>query len=547
MENRIRNERSASQPKPLPAEQEESATTKPETAGVQSEDEEYIGGFKLFVILAAITVSCFLMMLDTSVIVTAIPRITSHFHSLDDVGWYGSAYLLASCSFQPLTGKIYSIYGSKRTFISFLTVFELGSFICGIAKSSHSLILGRAIAGLGGSGLINGALIIIASCVPLEARAVKFGMVVGIAQFGIVFGPLLGGALTDYVSWRWCFYINLPIGGVMALVLLFVKIPDRTTTTRKTTLSTAGSLDLYGFVIFAPTVTMFLLALEWGGIKYAWNSGIVIGLFCASGVTFIIFLAWEYRMGDDAMIPLSMIRQRVIWSSCAVMFFLFSSLLMLSYYLPIYFQTIRDVSPTLSGVYILPGILSQMIFAVVSGILVGRLGYYLPWIVIAGILPPIGQGLISTFNATTPARTWIGYQIIGGIGRGFGLQMPLLAIQAALRDDQIPVGTSLAVFAQTFGGALLLSLAQTVFASTLKDALPRLAPGVNPQTVIKAGASAVRTVIPADHIEGVLLAYNEGITNVFYLAAGTAGAVFVVCWGMGWKSVKKAKKISPEA
>ena len=186
--------------------------------------------------------------------------------------------------------------------------------------------------------------------------------------------------------------------------------------------------------------------------------------------------------------------------------------------------------------------------------------------VIGGILPPIGQGLISTFTAHTLTGTWIGYQIIGGVGRGCGLQMviyphsvlriysrtnilpqPLLAIQAALPHNKIPVGTSLAVFSQTFGGALLLSLAQTTFTSTLESSIPRLAPGVDPQTVILAGAAGVRSAVPKEAIEGVLLAYNEGIRNVFYLAAGTAGAVFFVCWGMGWKSVKKAKTVSPEA
>jgi hypothetical protein len=167
------------------------------------------------------------------------------------------------------------------------------------------------------------------------------------------------------------FYINLPVGGLVGLLLLLTKIPDRTATdtSKSAFLSSLGSLDLYGFSIFAPAITMFLLALEWGGTTYAWTSSIVIGLFCGAGVTFILFLVWEYRMGDDAMIPLPMIQKRVIWSSCAVMFTFFSSLLMLSYYLPIYFQTIRDVSPTLSGVYILPGILSQMLFAIISGAL----------------------------------------------------------------------------------------------------------------------------------------------------------------------------------
>ena len=233
------------------------------------------------------------------------------------------------------------------------------------------LIVGRAVAGLGSSGLINGALTIIAACVPLAKRPMYLGIMMAIAQLGLVLGPLIGGALTQYTTWRWCFYINLPIGGATAALLIFITLPDRTIKAPHTWWLgiVREKLDLLGFAIFAPAAIQFFLALEWGGTSYAWDSATVIGLFCGAAGTLCLFLAWEYRKGDAAMIPFSMMRNRVVWSSCFVVCFFYGGMLAMSYYLPIYFQAVKGVSPTLSGVYLLPSILSQMALAPLSGYL----------------------------------------------------------------------------------------------------------------------------------------------------------------------------------
>lgn len=168
------------------------------------------------------------------------------------------------------------------------------------------------------------------------------------------------------------FYINLPIGGLSALFLLLIRIPDRLDNTKRekaTIRETLWKLDVIGFFWFAPFAILFLMALEWGGVDYAWNSATIIGLFCGSGVMLLIFLAWEFYVGDEAMIPLSMVRKRVVWSSCLVIGFFFGGLLLFTYYLPIYFQAVKGATPSLSGVYLLPGILSQMVMAAVSGVL----------------------------------------------------------------------------------------------------------------------------------------------------------------------------------
>ena len=176
---------------------------------------EYISGAKLLAAVASVTLVVFLMMLDTSIIGTAIPAITNEFHSLPDVGWYGASYLLASSALQPSTGKLYQYTNSKHTFLSFLGIFELGSLLCAVAQSSKMLIVGRAVAGLGSSGLINGALTIIAACLPIDKRPIYIGIMMGFSQIGIVIAPIIGGAFTEYVTWRWCFYINLPAGAVV--------------------------------------------------------------------------------------------------------------------------------------------------------------------------------------------------------------------------------------------------------------------------------------------------------------------------------------------
>ena len=534
----------------------------PADGATSEEDKEWVSGIKLLTIMIAVTIACFLMLLDVSIVSTAIPYITNEFHSLDDVGWYGSAYQLASAALQPLTGRVYTYFNLKWTFISFFTLFEVGSLICGVATSSNMLIVGRAIAGMGSSGLQNGGFTIVAACVPMPKRPALIGILLGIAQLGIVIGPLIGGALTQYTTWRWCFYINLPVGGIVAAGLFFISVPEQTPKPKphEVLRTLPKKLDLIGFAIFAPAAIQLLLALQYGGNQFSWNSATVIGLFCGAGATFILFLIWEYYRGDEAMIPFSMIRQRTVWSSMAVYGFLTNGVFCMAWYLPIYFQGVRGVTPTISGVRLLPNIVAQTLGAIIGGMLgkfalretaiganigtVGKLGYYLPFSLIGAALSAIGYGLISTYTPSTPTGKWIGYQILAGGGNGLSFQMPIIAVQNTLPPALISTAMALVLFSSTLWGAMFLTFASTIFTNSLKTLIPQYAPGVNPHIVIEAGASGFRKVISGKDLANVLVAYAKSVNRVFYLNVGTVCVCFVFAWGMGWKDIRKKKQVS---
>jgi|SRR5690242_7661775 len=232
-------------------------------------------------------------------------------------------------------------------------------------------IAGRVVAGLGAAGITNGAFTIISSSVPLDKSPLYIGILAGFTQLGIVAGPLIGGVLTEHVSWRWCFYINLPIGGAAVVLFVFVSIPE---IVKKETFSVdlvrriLPDLDLVGFVLFAPAAVMFLMALQFGSDDtYSWNSAIVIGLLCGAAATALGFIGWEARMGDRAMIPGSMLRKRIVWTSCVFGSALMCCSIVASNWLPTYFQAVKGEGPTLSGVHILPSILSALLFVVITG------------------------------------------------------------------------------------------------------------------------------------------------------------------------------------
>ncbi|OTB18714.1 hypothetical protein K445DRAFT_8734 [Daldinia sp. EC12] len=513
-----------------------------------AESKEYITGYKLALLLFSVTTFFFLLMLDMSIISTAVPQITSDFHSLQDIGWYSGAYQLAGATLQPLTGKLYTRVRAKWVFLFFFLIFEVGSLICAVSQSSVMFIIGRTVAGVGSSGLQNGALTVISGAVPLDKQPVYVAFIMAFGQVGLIAGPLIGGVFTQYVTWRWCFYINLPLGGLAGLFLALMNVPDRTIKPQvsfKLLRKVIPQLDLIGFAIFAPAAVMFLLALQFGSSEYPWNSSTVIGLFVGAGVTFPIFLWWEHREGDKAMIPYSMVRKRVVWVSAIYSSALMTSIFVGAQFFPIYFQSVKGVGPTMSGVNMLPSILSSVVLILISGVLLSRLGYYIPWGAFAGGATAIAAGMISMWGPDTSTAFWVGTQILYG-ARGCGIQIGLIAIQNNLPPAQSALGIAFLIFCQNFSAAVFSVVANTIFQQTLQRQIVILSPSIDPALALAAGGSAeaVRALAPPDspELRGVLLAFSKAFDTTAYLLVAAASLSFVSSWWMGWVDVRKKKQ-----
>ncbi|KAK0630757.1 major facilitator superfamily domain-containing protein [Bombardia bombarda] len=533
---------------PIPAAAQQQSTLPPPP--LSSEEDLYQPrSFRFWMTLVCNFLALFLVALDRTIIATAVPRISDEFGSLGDIGWYGSAYMLTTSCAQLVYGRIYKFYDMKWTFLVSIVVFEIGSAICGAAPTSTVFILGRAIAGLASAGIFSGSMLIMIPMVPLHRRPAfqgLFGMVFGIAS---VMGPLIGGGFTSGATWRWCFYINLPIGAVsMVFLVLFWNPPKEKRHEPISFMAHVKRLDPIGMVFFLPGTVCLLLALQWGGSTFAWSEWRIILLFVIFGVCLAAFIASQILRPDTAMVPPRVIKQRSVAFGTSFTFFLSGSMLMLVYYVPIWcksrcyglFQTVKQVEPIKSGIYTLPLVLSLVISSIMSGIGTGKIGYYVPSMLLAPSIMSIGEGLMSTFNRDTPTSHWIAFQFLAGFGLGFGMQTSGLAIQTVLPKEDMSAGIAVNFFVQQLGGAVFTSVGQTILSNLLVSRLSGI-PGFHPGAVVNEGATDLEKAVPPEYVDQVIDGYNYACQRIFLTAMGLAFASLICAFGMEWRSVKKGR------
>ncbi|KAK8111962.1 major facilitator superfamily transporter, partial [Apiospora kogelbergensis] len=505
-------------------------------------------GLPFLLLFSSVILAVLQIALNATITSTVIPIITDEFHSADDVGWYASSFFVTTCAVSPLTGKLFRLFDAKATFIAFLAIYFLGSLLAGVARSSAMFIGARAVAGVGGSGILTGGMTLIAMSVPIAKRSLVNAVLMGMFATFQAVGPVIGGALTSSATWRWCFYINLPLGGVvMIFVGLFVKIPSLETPKRPIAGDNAAGaatsepltlyeklvqIDLVGLLTFVLATALFLIGLQWGGTAYPWASGMVIGFMAGGLVCYVLLGFWFWHKGDLALIPTRFFRSRVLnliaFTSIAQAGGTFTAL----YWYPIWFQAVKGADALRSGVMLLPLILAQLVFSIVSGGLVQKTGYYLPEVVAGNILIALGGGLTTTFVPSTGSGEWIGYQILVGAGRGLALQV------ANVPNEDASIASAYAMFAQFFGGALCNCVAKTIMTSSLGPALARYAPDVDPRLFAKLGITEAPKVVSEAQLPGVLLAYNGAI----YLQLAAAGVALVTGFGVGWKNLNRVDK-----
>ncbi|RMZ91346.1 hypothetical protein DV736_g1425, partial [Chaetothyriales sp. CBS 134916] len=487
----------------LPAENEQqtplerSASVATESsAGEPGEDDEskYPGRVALYLLTFGLFLSTFVVALDNTIIATAIPRITTVFNSLDDVGWYGSAYLLTTTSLQPSFGKVYTYFNIKWTYISALIIFEIGSVLCGAAVNSTMLIIGRAVAGAGAAALFSGV------------------------------------------------YINLPIGAIaVTAVFFFFENPERKHS-KLTFLEKIGQIDLLGAFFLITSIVCLLLALQWGGTTYPWSNSKVWGCILGFALLMITFTCIQFWKQDKATLPPRiMLKQRTIFTCAFFSAFLALALYAHIYFLPFYFQAVKGTTAESSGIRTIPYLISITFASIAVGGSITMLGHYVPFTWSGSAIFTVGAGLLYTLKVNSGAGKWIGYQIIAGTGAGMCVQVPFIAVQVVLNKRDMPTGNAVAIFFNTLGGAFSVSIAQNIFSNTLVKQIPLYTHGVNPTTIIAAGATHIRDVTPPSQLPGVLIAYNIAVTGVFILSIACAGIATCLSALFEWKTVKGKK------
>ncbi|MFE4666732.1 MDR family MFS transporter [Streptomyces sp. NPDC056716] len=479
----------------------------------------------VLVSIGALLMGMLLAALDQTIVSTALPTIVSDLGGLDHLSWVVTAYLLASTAATPLWGKLGDQFGRKRLFQIAIVIFLIGSALCGVAQNMPQLIGFRAFQGLGGGGLMVLSMAIVGDLVPPRERGRYQGLFGGVFGAASVLGPLLGGLFTEHLSWRWVFYINLPIGIVALIVIATVlHLPRKTQ---------RHVIDYLGTFLIATVAVCLVLVASLGGTTWAWGSPQIIALAVAGVVLAVVFVGVERRAAEPVLPP-KLFRIRTFTLAAVISFIVGFAMFGAMTYLPTFLQVVQGVTPTMSGVHILPMVVGLLLASTASGQIVSRTGRWKVFPIAGTGITALGLLLLHQLDLNSSTALMSAYFFVFGLGLGLVMQVLVLIVQNAVAYEDLGVATSGATFFRSIGASFGVAIFGSIFAGRLADRLADalrgtpLPPGVSVSTL--ESDPAVLAELPAALRPAALDAYASSITDVFLYAAPVALLGFVLAW-----------------
>jgi len=472
-------------------------------------------------IIFALMTGMMLAALDQTIVATALPTIVADLHGASHLSWVVTAYLLATTVSTPLWGKLGDLYGRKGFFQISIVIFLIGSALSGLSTSMIELILFRVIQGLGSGGLIIGATAIIGDVASPRERGKYqglFGAVFGLAS---VVGPLLGGVCVEHLSWRWIFYINVPVGAV-ALVIITKQVPSHLSRIHH-------KIDYFGALLITLAATGMVLYTSLGGVTYAWGDPLMIALIALSIITAVIFIVIEKR-AQEPVLPLHLFNNKTFSVGSTVSFLLGLAMFGSIVFLPLYFQDARGASPTMSGLDLLPMLIGLVFASISSGRLIVRTGKYRIYPIAGTLLMTIGMVLFTFIKLDSSSFVIDIYMLIFGLGLGMTLQVVILAVQNAAPYEELGAATSGATFFRTIGGSFGTAIFGAIFSNAVAGKLEntfrhqKLSSAITNGNITPAALSHFPTLIRT----GIANAYSSSIHLVFVIAVPLTLAAFII-------------------
>jgi EmrB/QacA subfamily drug resistance transporter len=485
------------------------------------------------VILFGLAITMLLAMLDNTIVGTALPRIIGELKGDPaHLSWVVTAYILGSTVSTPIWGKIGDLYGRKNIFVSSVIIFLVGSALCGLAGELASgtvsgmtqLIAFRALQGLGAGGLFVGVMAIIGDLVSPRERGKYTGMFAAVMAAAMIAGPLAGGFLTDHLSWRWAFYINLPLGGIALFVLITrMHLPKYRSEHR---------IDWWGAALLSVGVTSIVLITTWGGNEYDWVSPQIIGLAALALVALAVFGLLE-RRAPEPILPLGVFANRNFSLVTAIGFIVGLAMFGAVTFLPLYQQTVQGASATNSGLLLLPMMAGMLVTSIVAGQLITRTGRYKAFPVIGGVVLVAGMFLLAQLDVNTSKTMSALYMVVLGVGMGFLMQTTMLIAQNSVEQRDMGVASSTSTFFRNIGGSFGVSIFGAIFANVLRHELSdRLGPQVSGQFSGTGGNidPALLGQLPAPVKVDLLASISAATSSIFFWAMILAVAVPILAW-----------------